>query len=318
MAVMVCAPDIDSLFKASLLELVAVVGNVGGKIGRVAVGSDKNLVFEFKALDFLGGLALVCKPCAENLFVFIPECAVLFIGQPFVLHYFNGFGKLAVIVKCAFKEPCVIFNAVFCEIFFHCGNVAGQGVVNKSLSALAFGGVQIFIAVDFRKFLCSVDNILAVIAVLGQFNGIFTLEKLLISDIQRKAEFVNLIARIVNIKLTADIIARKVHNRRKAIAESAASCVAHVHGAGGVCGNKFNVYLFACAVVRTAVAFALFKNILNYKSVEAVAEIKIHKAWACDFASVKECAAELQPVCDNLSNFSRSGSEISCPCHCGV
>ena len=82
MTVVVGSPYIDCLFKASYLELIAVIGDIGGKISGIAVGSDKNLVFQLKAFNLLGGFAFVCKPCAENLLVFIPECAALFIGQP--------------------------------------------------------------------------------------------------------------------------------------------------------------------------------------------------------------------------------------------
>ena len=140
----------------------------------------------------------------------------------------------------------------------------------------------------------------------------------MISDIERKTEFVYLIARVVNIKFAADIIARKIHNGGKAVAERAASCVAHMHRARGIGGNKFDIDFFACTVIRAAVVRALFENILNDAGVEAVFEIKIHKAGACNLASVKKCVRKKEPVGDGLSNFSRSAFKVSCPSHGSV
>ena len=45
MTVVVGSPYIDCLFKASYLELIAVIGDIGGKISGIAVGSDENLIF---------------------------------------------------------------------------------------------------------------------------------------------------------------------------------------------------------------------------------------------------------------------------------
>ena len=58
MTVVVGAPDIDSLVKASH-ELVSVIGDIGKKICRVSVGSDKNVIFQLE-LFYLGvALALL-------------------------------------------------------------------------------------------------------------------------------------------------------------------------------------------------------------------------------------------------------------------
>lgn len=43
-AVVIRAPDIDGLIVATLYQFVAMVGDVGGEIGRVAVGTHEHLI----------------------------------------------------------------------------------------------------------------------------------------------------------------------------------------------------------------------------------------------------------------------------------
>ena len=77
---MIRAPNVYSLIKAPYLQLVAVIGNIGGEIGRVAVGAYEHLVLELKALYLLLALALLTELGGEDFFIFIPKGAVLLIG----------------------------------------------------------------------------------------------------------------------------------------------------------------------------------------------------------------------------------------------
>ena len=54
MTVVVCAPDIDDLVKAALFKLVAVVGDIGGKVGVKTVCTAQNIVLELELFDILG------------------------------------------------------------------------------------------------------------------------------------------------------------------------------------------------------------------------------------------------------------------------
>ena len=66
-AVVIGAPDIYDLVKAALLEFIAVVGDIGGKIGIEAVCTAQNIVLEFKLLDIFGLLAFGKKLVREYL-----------------------------------------------------------------------------------------------------------------------------------------------------------------------------------------------------------------------------------------------------------
>ena len=93
-----------------------------------------------------------------------------------------------------------------------------------------------------------------------------------------RAKLVNLVSGVIDIELSGHIRAAGGEDGGQRIAQHAAPGVAHVHGAGGVCGDEFDVYLLAPAVVGAAVGVALLEDILNYAGVEAAAEIEIEEA----------------------------------------
>ena len=70
MAVVVGAPDVDGLVKAPHLQLVAVVGDVGGKVGVEAVGPAQHVVLQVQLVHLLLGLALPHELLLEQLVVF--------------------------------------------------------------------------------------------------------------------------------------------------------------------------------------------------------------------------------------------------------
>ena len=99
-------------------------------------------------------------------------------------------------------------------------------------------------------------DVLPVIGVLGHFHPLFI--KLKVSHLKRKAEFIYLISGVVNIEFAANLISRRRKHSRKAVPEGAAPCVSDVHGACGICRNKFHVDHFPATEIGAAVAFTLF------------------------------------------------------------
>ena len=81
-------------------------------------------------------------------------------------------------------EPGVIFDTVFCKVVLHCLNVLRECKVNECLSALFLACADELIAVNIGKFLCAYFDVLTVVAVLGELDGILTLENLLIADVE--------------------------------------------------------------------------------------------------------------------------------------
>ena len=57
MAVVVGAPDVYDLVKAALLELIAVIRDIGGKVGIEAVCAAQDVVLELELFDILLALS---------------------------------------------------------------------------------------------------------------------------------------------------------------------------------------------------------------------------------------------------------------------
>ena len=119
MTVVVRAPDIDGLVKAAGLELVAVIGDVGGEIGIKPVGAAQNVVLEAELFDILrllpGGEQLLTDDARGAQ----PQSTVLFIGIAVRCQLPGAGGDVAVFVQRRFIEPLVIVNPRFLLSKFH-------------------------------------------------------------------------------------------------------------------------------------------------------------------------------------------------------
>ena len=270
MAVVVGAPDVDGLVEAAYRELVVVVGDIGGKIGGDAVCTDENFVLGL----FLGavfGLFLV----GGAVFFGVLRAAVhngavlgLVAGAQLQELIHDGLYGSA-FVQLALMEPHVIVDAVLAEVGFQRGDVLGQRISDKGvlqggeagafiqrIAGKAFAVGRIIIAVAGGEFGRQSFDVAALITALGQGIGFLAREMLQIAHGKALAELLNLVAGIVDIKFARDLITRPVEYGCEAIAEGAAARVAHMHGAGGVGGNKLHVDFLAAAVVGTAVGGA--------------------------------------------------------------
>ena len=253
MTMVVRAPDVDNTVKAALCEFIVMVGNIARKIGWVAVLTDEHVVFKLKRLNLLVGFALRLEHFGEHLGVFVPKRAVLFICQTLVGKYLYNFVNASVGIKTAFTEPHVIIYAIGVKVAFKPFYVGGKGIVDKRLTAFFGICVHIFVAVHIGKFLCANFNILAVIAVLGEFHRVLAEIKLKIARFKGFSEFGDLVACVVYIKFPGDIISAPGKHLRKTVADGAASGVAHMHRACWVCRNKFHHDLFSVTAVALAV-----------------------------------------------------------------
>ena len=94
-------------------EFVAVIGDIRREIGRVAVPAYKNLVLKTEFFNILGAFALFGEALREYLRIFVPERAVLFVGEVFAFENLDCFAYFAAFVQGALVEPGVVLNAVF-------------------------------------------------------------------------------------------------------------------------------------------------------------------------------------------------------------
>ena len=214
--------------------------------------ADQHIVLQLQLVDLLLRFALRKQLLGLHLYIFVPQRAVFFIrlavgGQ--------GVDHLAdrALMQFAFVEPLVVLDTVFREIFPHILDVFRQRKRHERRTAFRFALLQERVAVKVGEFLCARRNIRAVIAVLRQLGRVFSQKQLLIANVQRKAEFVNLVARVVDIKFPRNAVPRHFEHRREAVAKRAAARIAHMHRAGRVGGHKFHHNLFPLAVIAAAV-----------------------------------------------------------------
>ena len=295
-AVVVAAPDVDEQVKAAV-EFVLVVGDVRREIRRVAVGADEHLVL-----------------LAAELGRLVPDGAVLFVGQAAVAQIIDNRHDLAVFVQVAFEEPAVVVDAVLLHVRLHLGDVARQAEADERGAALLLGNAHQRVAVFRGVFFGEVENVLAVVAVLGELGRVFR-EELLVADRERKAEFVELVARVVDVEFAPDVVAGRVEHGGEAVAERAAAGVAHVHRAGRVCGDEFHHDAALFAVVAAAVVLAGGEHVLQHVGVEGRAQKEVHKAGAGGFRFREIGAGEVEVFENGRRDLLRRGAEGACRNH---
>ena len=180
----------------------------------------------------------------------------------------------------AFLKPRIIFNAVFFKVIVQSLNIQRQRIIAKRLTACFAVAIYIFVAVNLGERLCVIDYILAEICVLGNLNRI--VKQLQISCLKACLKLLNLIARVIDVKLTRYIKSRSVEHRAESVAECAASCIAYMHGACGVCRNIFNQNALAIAEVGFTVSLAAVEHVVYNLAVITVGKSEIDKAGACN------------------------------------
>ena len=317
-AVVVCTPDIDYFIESAFREFVVMVSDVACKIGGVSVCADDYVVFKFKSFDLFIGFAFFFETFGKNFCVFVPESAVFFIGKTFfgkdLYNFFDG----AVVIKAAFAEPYVIVDAVFSEVALKSFYVCGKSICNKS--CFSFGGfcVNVFVAVDFGEFFCADFDIFAVVTVFGEFDCVFAEMELEISCFKGFSEFFDLVACVVDIEFAGNVIAAPFHCFGKAVADCAAPCVAHMHRAGGVCGNKFDHNFFAFAHVAGSVSIFFGENGGNGFCEPMGCIENVKEAGACYFCFFKISSVKVDMSDDCVRDLARAFTESFCGNHCYV
>ena len=317
-AVVIGAPDVYDLVKAALLELVAVVGDIGGKIGVEPVCAAQNIVLKLELFDVLGLLAGGKELVRKDLRGVQPQCAVLFIGKAGVCELLHGIGNIAAGMQARFEEPLVVFDAVARKIALHLRQVYRQSELGHHL--VAFGGVELepVVAVLFAEELCELFDIVAVIAVLGELYRVLALEELDAARLDAACKLFDLVAGVVDIELAPYVVACAREDGCKRIAQNAAARIAHVHGAGGVCGHELDHELFALADVAVAEAVALLGDVFENVGIPLAAHTEIHESGACDIDAFKPASVKLHVFNKRFRDLARRHAHKLCACHCVV
>ena len=296
------APDVDDLIEAADFELVAVVGDVAGEVGVEAVGAAQHVVLQAELVDVLVLLALLAVLVAHDLRGLDPERAVLFIGPAEVGELFRRVGNKAGLVQGGLEEPFVELDAVALKVALHLGDVAVEAEARHIGVALRLGLVQIALAVLGVERLRKLLDVVAVVAVLGELDGVLALDELEVAGLDALGELFDLVAEVVDIELTPHVRAGPVEHARERVAEHAAAGVAHVHGAGGVGGDELHHVFLALQAVVGAVGLALGLHGGADALIPAVIQAEVQEAGAGDLSGGKIGALQLHVVQQRLGD----------------
>ena len=131
-----------------------MVGDIGGKVGRVAVGAHQDLVL-----------------LAAKFGSLIPDGTVLFIGHAAAGQLIDHCLDCAGLVQGAFREPDIVGDTVLFQVGAQLLNIFRQREVDQRLAALRLGEIQQAVSVLVGVLLGALFNILAVIAILREGNS---------------------------------------------------------------------------------------------------------------------------------------------------
>ena len=149
MAVVVGAPDVDDLIEAADGEFVAVIGDIGGKVGVEAVGAAQHVVLQRQLLDVRVGLTGGPEVLRQNFRGLEPQRAVLLVGIAEIGQRRHGVSHIAALVEGGLEEPLIVFDAVALQIRLHLGDIVAQAELGQRVVTGLFVAVQILVALFF-------------------------------------------------------------------------------------------------------------------------------------------------------------------------
>ena len=287
---MIRPQHVDGLVVAPGDQLVVMVGDIRHHIGEKAVGTPQH---EILVRAEIGGLE--------------PDGAFAFVGIAPRGQQLHHLGGLPVFVEGGFPKPAVVMDAVGGQIPLEAGHVQRQGVIHQGLAALLLRRIHIAVAVDGREGLGVLHNILAVIAVLRHLDPVPV--KLEIPQLQGHAEFIDLVAGVVDIEFPADLVAGALQHSGQAVTDGPAPGVADVHGAGGVGGDELYQHLFPLAVVGTAVIRPLGQHVGHRRRVKGRGQEEVEEAGARHLRPLEEGTGQIQMSGDGFGDFPRGLAE---------
>ena len=302
------APNVDDVVDA--LELVPVIGNVGGEVGVLAVGLDQDAVL---VVAQVGG--------AE------PQGAVLGVEVAHLVELLEsavdggGAGSLALGVlhiQRALGEPTIEVAVDGVAEFAHVVDHLHVTALTEALHALLRIGLDPLVAVGAPELGGLVDDVVAAVGVLAQSLGkvilirmglgvlvvlvgdkgiavgdqqlvsLVDIHALLGDDVGKLhiaradgvAEGVHLRAVVVDVELTLDVVTGVVHNTAEGVAQRGPAAVADVHGADGVGGNELDLGLQAD--VGLSEVHALLAGLAENSVLDGDGEVEVDEARTGD------------------------------------
>ena len=260
-----------------------MVGDIGCQISRYAVVADDDTVFV---------VAVVCR--------FQPQRTVFFINlAPFfqdLAGCLDGIG-----MERPFAEPVIVMDVEMSQVPFEGLEFFCIGPILEQFQPFCFRHVQIFIAVLVDDGLGRFDDVMAVIAVFRDFRRLA--QEFQITGVDRRSQVVHLVAGIVDVIFSLDVIACSPQEVDQGTAISGTAAVADVERPRRVGTDVFDldrVFLpKRCMTISVTGCQDLFERIVD----DVVLQEEIDEAGTGDFSMVEP--GVIHAVDDGLGNDAR-------------
>ncbi len=253
---MVGAQNVDQRGKAAQ-HLVAVIGDVGGKIGVAAIRFDERPVHVVAELGGAKQRLLAVFPVVGQLALRRVEPSL--IDQALLAQPGQRLFDLAPwSVQGLFGKEHVVLDIEFFQIgldqFKHCG----QHMLLDRRQPRLFGLVQQGVAEFFHKRLPHRDQIVARIKAHWNFNR-FT-QRLAVAQESRAGQRIDLRSGIVDVIFLGHLVACVGQKRCQRVAINGAARMAHMHRTGRIGRNIFDIDLLALPHIGPSEIVAAFGN----------------------------------------------------------
>ena len=281
-AMVIGAPDVDDLIEAANGKFVAVIGDIGGKIGVEPIGPAQHVILQRQLFNVGVGLARFPEIFRQDLCRLEPQRTVLFVGIALCCQRRHRVGHIAALVEGGLEKPLVIPDPIALQIPLHLGDIAGKAELRQGIVAGLFVAVQVLFALLLIEQLRQLPDIVAVVAVLGELHRVLALDDLEIPGLKALGELFDLIAGVIDIELTPHVRTGLFQYACQRVAQHAAAGVAHMHGAGGIGGDELHHDLLPPQHIAVSVVLPGRFNGGHGVAEPLVTQPEVHKAGACD------------------------------------
>ena len=235
------APQVDYTVKAAF-KFIAVVGNIGCKVGRHAVIADNHAVF---IVAVLGS--------------FQPQSAVFFIHITALGQQIAGFLNFVAVVQSLLAEPNVVSYVKRFQILFQRRQFFFQRNGAEFFNAFILIHVQEFIAVNAFNAFCRFNYIMSVVAVFRKFH--IDAVSFKVTRVNGGGKVVNLVAGVIDVIFTGYIVACRFHKVSQRAANRCAASMPYMQRAGRVGAYIFQLDFFFGRCGQVAVISTGFDNV---------------------------------------------------------
>ena len=280
-AVVISAPNVDQEIVAALL-LIVVIGNVAHEISKLTVLLDEHavlLIAEFARLEI--------------------RCTILLVNVAALLHGIEGMLHLRLAIFTRNEERMlgeigIELRAEKLERIAHGLHHGCIATLTERLPAFIRVDEEPFIAIGIDDDLRKILHVRAAIGLLGHLD-LFA-QQLLITHHERISEDVHLVAFVVHVEFFVHCITCMTHDARHRIAERRPTTMTHMHGAGGIGGDKLHHYLLIASLLGASIVFPVSFNGLDNPGKPFLGEEKVEETRPSHLTALKIGAIKDHPL----------------------